>query len=163
MRVSLGILLSAAFFVAVLSVPSVVWAQQNDAASAISAAQSKLVHCFDAARAAEAASANISKLTSTFNGASLLFSRAEFAYSTGDFDAAQNFAAQSQNLLGNFVSTANSLQAAATQDRNMDFLLNVVGSVAGTVAVLVGSVVVWVLLKRKYGNNGVQKSESAAV
>ena len=163
MRVSLGVLLLAAISIAVLSVPSVVWAQQNSAASAISAAQSKLVQCYDAARAAESASANISQLTSRLNSAGLLLSRAELAYSNADFGSAQSLAVQNQSELASFVSDANSLQASAAQSRTFDFLLNVVGSVVGTVAVLVGGFVVWGFLKRKYGNSGVQKSESDAV
>jgi len=162
--VSLGVLLLAAISIAVLSVPSVVWAQQNSAASAISAAQSKLVQCYDAARAAESASANISQLTSRLNSAGLLLSRAELAYSNADFGSAQSLAVQSQSELASFVSDANSLQASAAQSRTFDFLLKVVGSVVGTVAVLVGGFVVWGFLKRKYGNDsGVQKSESDAV
>lgn len=163
MRLSLGVLLLAAISIAVLNVPSVVWAQQNNAASAISAAQNKLVQCYDAARAAEASSANISSLTSRLNSAGLLLSRAELAYSDANFGSAQSLAVQSQNELASFVSDANSLQTSGAQSRTFDFLLNIVGSVVGTVAVLVGSVVVWVLLKRKYGNSGVQKSESDAV
>ena len=163
MRVSLGVLLLSALFIAVLSVPSVVWAQQSDAASAISAAQSKLVQCYDAARAAEAASANISVLTNRLNSAGLLLSRAELAYSTGDFGSAQSLAVQSQDELASFVSDANSLQSSAAQSKSFDFLLSIVGSVVGTVVVLVGSFVVWGLLRRKYGNSGVQKSESDAV
>ena len=163
MRVSLGVLLLATVFIAVLSAPWVVWAQQNDAASAISTAQSKLMQCYDAARAAEAASANISVLTSRLNSAGLLLSRAELAYSNSDIVSAQSLAVQSQKELASFVSDANSLQSSAAQSRSFDFLLSIVGSVVGTVVVLVGSVVVWGLLKRKYGNSGVQKSESDAV
>ena len=163
MRELTGVLLLVAVSMAVLSAP-VVWAQQNGAASAISAAQSKFVQCYDAARAAEAASANISQLASRLNSAGLLLSHAELAYSNGDFGSAQSLAVQSQNELGSFVSDANSLQASAAQGRTFSFLLNVVGSVVGTVAVLVGSFFVWGFLKRKYSDDsGVQKSESNAV
>jgi hypothetical protein len=159
-RISFGVLLLAVFSVAFLSVPSVVLAQQNEA---ISAAQSTLAQCNDAARAAESVGANISQLTIRLNSAGLLLSRAELAYSNGEFGSASSLAAQSQSELASFVSDANSLQASAAQSRTFDFLLNMVGSAAGTVAVLVGSVVVWRLLKRKYGNSGVQTSESDAV
>jgi hypothetical protein len=155
MRISGAVLLLAVLFAGLLFLPSVVWAQQTDAASDISAAQTKLVQSFDAAQAAGSAGANISQLTSTLNRASLLLSHAELAYSTGDFEAAQSFAVQSQNVLINFVLNANSLSAAATQSHNRDFLYNVVAPVVGTVAVLVGGVLVWVLLKRKYGKRGV--------
>jgi len=135
----------------VLSVaPSPVWAQQTNADKAISAAQEKILTCFNAVRAAEAAGANITELANTLNRASLLLSQAEFTYSNGNFEAAQSLAVQSYSSLSLFVSNANSLETAATQTRNTDFLVNVVGSLAGTVAVLFGSVALWVLLKRKY-------------
>ena len=162
-QVSLGFLLLAVISISVINMPSVVWAQQDDAASAISAAQSKLVQCYDAARAAEAASANISQLTGGLNSAGLLLSRAQLAYSNSDFGSAQNLALQSQNELATFVSDAKSLQTSAANHRSFDFLFSFVGSIVGTVAVLVGSIVVWVLFKRKYGNTGVQNIESDAV
>jgi uncharacterized Tic20 family protein len=163
LRVQLGILVLAVALVVLLITPAVVRAQQNDAASAISVAQSQLVSCFDAAKSAEAAGANISQLTAALNNAGLLLTNAQLAYSAGDYGAAQNFASQSQSVLSNFVSNANSLQTAATQNGNTSFLLNFVGSIAGTFVVLVGGVVVWVLLKRKYRNSEVAKLESDAV
>ena len=162
-RVSIGFLLLAVISINVFSMFSGVWAQQDNAFSAISAAQSKLVQCYDAARAAEAASANISQLTGRLNNAALLLSRAQLAYSRADFGSAQSLAVQSQDGLASFVSDANSLQASAAQSRTFDFLVHVVGSILGTVAVVIGSVVVWRFLNRKYGNSGVQKGESEAV
>ncbi len=124
---------------------------QTSAQTELNSARLKLINCYVAARAAESASANISQLTSTLNDAGLLFARAESAYSNGDFDGAQSLAAQSQNELSNFVSTANSLQVGAEQRREQDFLFNFVGSIAGTIVVIVGAAVLWVLLKRRYG------------
>jgi hypothetical protein len=163
MRLSLGVLLLVVISV-VIRVPSVVLAQQNDATSSISDAQSTLIQCYDAARAAEVAGANISQLTGRLNIASLLLSRAELANSNGYFSLAESLAVESQDELASFVSEANSLQFSAQQSRSSDFWLNIVGSSVETVAVLVGSLTVWVLLKRKYGiNNGVQQVESNAV
>jgi hypothetical protein len=86
------------------------------------------------------------------------------ANSTGDFGSAESLAVESQDELAGFVSEANSLQFSAEQSRSSDFLLNIVGSAVATVAVLVGSLMVWVLLKRKYRiENGVQQVESNAV
>jgi hypothetical protein len=156
-------LLLTVIFIAVLSGPSVVWAQQTNAASAISAAQSNLESCFDAARSAEAAGANISQLTQTLNTAGSLLSNAELAYSSGDFGAAQSLAAQSQSQLSDFISTANSMRASASQSQTVSFLVNIVGSIAGTVAVFVGSFFVWRFLKRRYGRSEVAKRESESV
>ena len=151
---AIGVLFLTAILITILNVSSVVSAQQNDAASAISAAQNNLIHCYDAAKAAESAGANISQLTVRLNSAGLLLTRAEWAYSIGNFGLASNLAVQSQNELDSFISDANSLKASAAQSRTYDFLLNVVGSILGTVAVVVGSFVVWRFFKRKYGFKG---------
>ena len=153
-----GVLLLIAMSAIFLSSPStIVFAQQNDAGSSILSAQNKLVNCFEAARMAETSGANISQLTKTLNDAGSLLSRAELAFSTGDNDSAQGLALQSQNELTNFISQANSLQTSATQNRSNSFWLNFVGSVSGTFAVIVGSVVIWVMLRRKYRNSGSAK------
>ena len=147
------------FFAAILLVsvvcvlPLPVHADQSSAQAELNSARLRLADCFSAIRAAEAASANISELTRTLNSAGILFSQAELVYSAGDFGAAQVFAVQSQNLLSNFISNANSLETEATLRHDQDFLFNFVGSILGLVAVLVGSFVVWVLLKRKYGKD----------
>jgi hypothetical protein len=148
--VSIGVLLLTALSIAVCA-PSVVWAQQNDAASAISMAQSELVQCFDAARAAESAGANISSLTFILNNAGSLLSGAELAYSQGNFTSASSLAAQSQSSLSGFRSDASALKSAAVDSSNLQTLF-FVGSIVGTFVVIGGGVAVWVLLKRKYGN-----------
>lgn len=143
--------------------PPVVWADQSGAANAISSAKSQLVNCYDAAREAEAAGANITTLTGVLNEAGLLLSHAEFAFSNGDFADAQDYAVQSQGKLVNLVSDANALLIAAGAQRNQDFLINVVGSTGGTVVVLVGSFGLWSFLKKKYPNDGGQEIGSATV
>jgi hypothetical protein len=155
MRVSLGVLLLAAIFIAVFSMPSFVWAQQNDAASVISSAQTKLVQCFDAARAAGSAGANVSSLMSVLNGAGAQLSNAELAYSSGNFGLASSLASQSQSGLGGFLSDANALKSSAVASSNEQTLIFVC-SIVGTFAVIGASAVVWVILKRKYGN-GMQR------
>ena len=143
------------FLVITICFSSFVGAQQNSSSTTISAAQDKLVVCYNAAKTAEAAGANISKLTSMLDAAGALLSKAEYAYSAGDFSNAQNLAIESQGVLRNFVSDANSLQAAANNDQAIGFWVSIVGSAMGMVAVIAGSFIVWVLLKRKYGNGEV--------
>ncbi len=148
-------------FVAVAASP--VWASQTDAAAAISSAKNTIVNCYNAAKQAEAAGANITVLTDTLNKAGSLLSQAELAYATNDFDAALNLAIQSQTTLNNFVAEANALQETATQQQNQSFLINVVGSIAGTFAVIVAGLVAWLFLKRKYATSGARTSESSRV
>lgn len=142
---------------------SFVHADQSSAGSDIASAQSKLIQCFDAAKAAENAGANISALTDTLNDAGFLLSKAELAYSSGDYSGADTLAIQSQNELISFVSTANSLQSNAEQKQNVNFLLDFVVPIASVMAIIVGSFVVWALLKRKYEPAGVQLHEPATV
>lgn len=141
----------------------IVWADQSGASNAISSAKNQLVSCYEAAREAEAAGANITSLAVVLNDAGLLLSQAEFAFSVGDYGAAQDYAVQSQGRLADFVSDANVLKVAGEGERNQDFLINVVGSAGGTVAVLVGSFALWSFLKKKYQAEGVQEIGSAAV
>jgi hypothetical protein len=154
--VSKSFVLFLALFLLVVTgcLPSFVRADQSSASSELASAQSKLVECFNAAKAAEAAGANMSELTSTLNSAGSLFSQAELAYSSGNFSGANALAVQSQSELSNFVSTASSLRSAAAQKQNVDFYLNFAGPIVGAVAVIVGSYVVWVLLKRRYERAG---------
>jgi hypothetical protein len=147
----------------VMVVPSLVLAEQTDATATITSAKEQFVTCYQAARDAEGAGANISSLTASLNEAGALLSQAESAYSANDFDTARNLAVQSQGMLGNFVSEANVLKENATAQRFWDFMINVVGSVIGTVAVLVGGVVVWLFLKKKFETVGAGASESSRV
>ena len=128
---------------------SVVWADQAGASSAISSARVQIASCVDVAREAEAAGADIAGLALIVNEAGLLLSQAEFAFSVGDFVGAQGFAFQSQGRLVSFVSDANALRVSAEGAATMDFLVNVVGSIVGTVGVLVGGFGVWRYLSRK--------------
>ena len=152
-------------FIALLSLflsasPSTVLAQQSGAASAISSARVQLVSCYNAAREAEATGANITKLASVLNEAGSLLSSAEFAFSHEDFDLAHDYAVQCQDKLTNFVSKANAISVAGEANRNQDFLINVIGSTAGSIVVLIGGLALWSFLKKKNLEGG-QEIESA--
>lgn len=138
-------------------------AQSSEGLSAISGARSRIVTCFEAAQLAESAGANISSLTLKLNDAGNFLSNAETAFSIGDFSGAQSLAIESQNLLSNFESDADSLRVAATQAANMDFWVNIVGSTVGTITVIIVSAFVWILLKKRYSSEEVQRFESATV
>jgi hypothetical protein len=138
-------------------------ADQTDAAAAIASAKEQILICYQAAKDAEGAGANITALVTVLNDAGTLLSSAEFAYSVSDFDTAGDLAVQSQSNLGDVVSEANTLKETATQQRNNDFLINVVGSLAGAFVVVGAGVVAWIFLKRKYKTSGAHKSESSRV
>ena len=148
-------------FVTVLASP--VWAEQSSAGTAISSAQNTILNCYNAAKEAEAAGANITAIVATLNEAGTLLSQAELAYAANDFDAAFNLAVQSQNALSDFIGEANTLKENALQQQNQDFLINVVGSIIGAFAVIVAGGVVWLLLKRKCQTAEGDVSESEGV
>jgi hypothetical protein len=151
------LLLVAMFVVFSLSaLPSIVLAQQSGAATSISTAQSQIQSCYNAAKEADAAGANITSLTNTLNSAGALLSQAELAYSTGNFDQALNLATQSKSKLNNFIPQANALRTAAIQHENQESWI-VAASIAGTFAVIAAGVVFWFTLKRKY-----ERSRSAS-
>jgi len=138
-------------------------ADQTDVAAAIASAKEQILICYQAAKEAEGAGANITALVAVLNDAGTLLSRAEFAYSVSDFGTARDLAIQSQSTLGDFVSEANALKETATQQRNQDFLINVVGSLVGAFAVVGTGVATWIFLKRKYETAGEHKNESSRV
>ena len=138
-------------------------ADQTDAPAAIASAKDQILICYQAAKEAEGAGANITALVAVLNDAGTLLSRAEFAYSISDFGTARDLAIQSQSILGVFISEANTSKETATQHRNQDFLINVVGSIAGTFAVIVAGFVAWRFLKTKYETAGAHTSEPSNV
>jgi hypothetical protein len=138
-------------------------ADQTDAAAAMASAKEQILICYQSANGAEGAGANITALVAVLNDAGTLLSRAEFVYSIGDFDTARDLAIQSQTTLGDFISEANALKETATQQRDQDFLINVVGSIIGTFAVIVAGFVAWRFLKRKYEIDGAHTSEPSRV
>jgi fluoride ion exporter CrcB/FEX len=144
-------------------IPSVAFAEQSGADSAIASAKQQIVTCYDAAKAAEAAGANITSLTSILNDAGTLLSQAELAYSKNDFSTAQSLAVQSSQSLANFSSEANGLRDAAAQQRTFEFLVNVVGSITGTIAVIVAGFVVWRFLRKRQPQTGEQTDEPAGL
>jgi hypothetical protein len=129
-----------------------VQADQSEANAVIASAREQILTCYQAAKEAEGAGANITALVAVLNNAGTLLSRAEFAYSISDFDIARSLAVQSQSTLGDFVSEANTLKETATQQRNQDFLINVVGSLVGALAVVGGGILTWLFLKKKMRN-----------
>jgi hypothetical protein len=138
-------------------------ADQTDAAAAIALAKEQILICYQAAREAEGAGANITALTVVLNNAGTLLSRAEFTYSISNFDKARDLAIQSQNTLDGFISEANTSKETTSQQQNQDFLVNVVGSIIGTFAILGAGIAAWIFLKRKYKTAGVHENESSEV
>jgi hypothetical protein len=126
-------------------------ASSEEAATlAITEAEEVVASAYEAVREAEKAGANVTDLLSVLNEAGMLLSKAHLAYDRGDFDSARDFAVWCQGNLTGFIDEAEALKQSAIQRRYWDFTVNVVGSAVGAVAVVVGGLVSWTFLKRKY-------------
>ncbi len=128
---------------------------EDDARSAISFAKERIVVCYVAVAEADEAGANVSNLLSVLDEAGMDVSGADLAFQNGNFTSAYDLAVQSQVALEGFETQANSIKEAAERSSSVDFWVNVVGSSAGTVGVVVGGFAVWFWLKKRHGQ-GVQ-------
>jgi hypothetical protein len=125
---------------------------QAEAQSAIATAQTELIVCYQAVANASNAGANVTSLVYVLDQAGGNLSLADLAYKNGDNASAQTYANQSLNLLiqNDVIARADALKSSASQARFWGFMVNVVGSSVGAVAVVIGGFVVWAFLKRKY-------------
>jgi hypothetical protein len=127
---------------------SPVFADQNSAQTAIISAQNNLKTCYDAAKQAQTAGANVDPLMAALNDAAGLLSEAQLAYASNDYNSAYNYATQSQTTLNGFISQATALQQNANNNDNQNFM-TLVSSVIGSVAILCVGIAAWVTLNRK--------------
>ena len=136
--------LSLAGFVAVCH-----GASEADARSAVVQADQRVSQAYHGVEEAQKAGANVSDLLGTLNDVGVLLSNAHLALEQGSFDAASTLADLSVAKLVGFDGAADGLRDSASQARLVDFELNVVGSSVGTVAVVVGGVLLWWYLKKR--------------
>jgi hypothetical protein len=100
------------------------------------------------------AGANASALLSVLDDAGSMLFKAQVAFASGNFDSANDSARQSIQKLDGFEAQALGLQNAAARAGYSNFMFKVVGSMVGTVIVLVGSFVVWSWLKTRQKKAG---------
>ena len=142
-------------------VPACLAVDEGQARSAMVEADQTIRNCYLAVAAADKAGGNVSGMLSVLQDAGMLLSKADLAVGKGDFDSAYNLAVQSKARLDGFVADANSVKDAAEHNGFVDFMFNVVGSSAGTVAVVVGGFAVWFWLNRRYGKVGHVESDES--
>ena len=127
---------------------------EDQARSAIDQADQTIKDCYFAVTSAEKAGGNVTDLLSILQDSVLLLSKANLALGKGNFDSAYDLAVQSKSKLDGFVSDASFLKNVAERRSFTDFMINIVGSSAGTVAIVVGSFTLWFVLKQKYNKIG---------
>ena len=147
------IALSLCFFLMMFSLFPFCWAvDENQARQAMVRTDQTIKDCYLAVAAADKAGGNVTDLLLTLQYAGILLSSANLAFERGDFDSAYNLAVQSKSEMDGVVADANFLKNSAEERSEADFLINVVGSSVGTVAILVGSFTIWFFLKKRYRN-----------
>jgi len=129
-------------------------ATESDARLSVEAAGNKIVECYEAAANASGAGANVTGLLGSLNEAGDLLSRASLAYNMSDFESAVVLANRSRSKLSGFVVEAEGLREAAVRDGYWSFVVNVVGSGVGAVAMVCGGLAVWFVLKRRLNRAG---------
>jgi hypothetical protein len=121
---------------------------QGSAQNAISSAKNSLAQCYSAIQQAETAGANIGSLMTTLNQAAVSLSKAELAYSSGDYATAYSAASQCQSQLGGLIPQANTSQQNAEAARAQNFMFNLLSLVLAF-SVLCAGIGVWIILNKR--------------
>jgi hypothetical protein len=145
---------SVVLLVFVLGVHVCAAVNADEARVAIESAEARVVVCYKATADAENAGGNVTELAAVLNSAGDLLSQAKVAYDSGKFDVAFGLASNCTALLDGFTDRATALRDSAADGGRVDFLVNVVGSTFGAVAVVVVGWVLWIYLKKRYAKVG---------
>ncbi len=141
----------AAFFIFGTLLASPV-TSQGSAQNAISSAKNSLAQCYNAIQQAESAGANVDSVMTMLNQAAGSLSKAELAYSSGDYATAYSAASQCQNQLGGLTSQASTLQQNAEATRNQNFVSTVL-SLIFSVSILCAGISAWITLNKRGGRS----------
>jgi hypothetical protein len=129
-------------------------ATADEARAAVDGAEARVIACYGAVVLAEGAGGNVTELAGVLNEAGVLLSRARVAFENGEYDLAFEFSSNCTDRLAGFTDRAVTLRDSAARERSLDLMVNVDGSIVGAVAVVVAGWILWVYLKRKYGEAG---------
>lgn len=136
------------------SLPSATASSKEEAEKSVNAAHNTIIKCYEAAAEAQKAGANVTSLLNELNKAGQEYSKAVLAYNNKNYSLAAELAYKSESILENFVEKANQLKVEAIEHNHRDFMINFVGSGVGSVLIIVVSLGIWTLLKRKYATEG---------
>ena len=131
---------------------SPVLADQASAQTAIASAKNNIKSCYNVAKEAEAAGANVDSLVTTLNSAAGLLSEAELAYASGDYNSAGTYATQSQSKLDGFISQANAAKENAMNLANQNSS-SILLSVIVSASILCAGIAGWFVLNGKERKN----------
>jgi hypothetical protein len=127
---------------------------QDDAKKNIAEANTSLIASYSAVSAAEKAGANVTDLTNVLNAAGVWLSDAELNYAQGNYGTAETQALYSQEQANGVTSAANSFANSASQAGYQSFLINIVGSLMGAVAVVLVALGLWNVFEKRQEKAG---------
>ncbi len=129
----------------------------QDAGSAISQAQNAFASSVHAVAQAQSAGANVNALMTTINEAAGLLSKAQLAYSAGDYNTTNNYANQCQSKLSGVNNEALALQKEVVEQKNQSSSYTAL-TLMVSAALLVSGIITWsVLSKQERSVNGVKQ------
>ena len=147
----LGVFVPVLLLLVIMINAKSVSAQRDDAAEEITLAKRQILVCLNTAVETARFGADVSSLVIILNNAGNLLSKAELAYSQGNFGAAVVNAVACSESLDGFVDEAAELQILE-QEHGVYSLYGVIGSFLGVFIVIIVSYWVWILLKQRYGD-----------
>ena len=122
-------------------------ADASDASEAIRQAEKDLNEAYVKVAAADAARADVSKLSNELNSAGAYLSSAKAAFNVGDYDGALVFATDCSNSVKGISGEAENLESYAKGMQSNAIFSAVLVSVLGVVSVVVLGFLGWQLLK----------------
>jgi len=123
---------------------------EDEATSALASAEGAVVSAYQAVLGAEEAGANASGLLVRLNEAGGYLAQAHMACRLGDFDEATRSANLSRSIGEEVQNDAVALKDSALSDSLQRMVLTMIASVLGVVLIALGSLWVWLLLKKRY-------------
>ncbi len=148
---------SKMFFVSVLlivllTVPllPVCAANEDDAIQVIDQAEEAVTMAYEAVSEAEEAGANVSLLLDRLNVAGEYLAEANMLFRLGDFDGSVYSAGLASEQVGeDFAGEADGLRVDAEESERERWFTNIIISVVGVIAVVLGTSVTWLIFKRR--------------
>ncbi len=129
---------------------NLVIASEDIANSAIETAETAMISAFEAVTEAEQAGGNVAGLLANLTEAGEFLAAAQMSYRNEDFDNAIYFANLSKNIGEDVREAAYELKDLAWNDSFQRMRFTMLGSISGIILVVLGSLWVWRVIKRRY-------------
>ena len=146
------LLMVSAFLLFLLPFPTLLVSASSEdvVALALTEAEETVASAHEAVLEAEQAGANVSGLLDKLNLGAEYLAEAYVWYRLGVFENASRFAGLCYEVVGGVSSEAVELRDEAKRLGDVDFVVNMIGSVVGVISVFVFCSVAWFVFRRRY-------------